>query len=157
MARARRVPGLLCETPFGEAAARTIRVRTEEVLSHSAGVLDTADIERVHDMRVATRRLRAALELYEPCFPKRPFRAVLADVKALAAALGARRDPDVALELLAGHGGAAPDRPGIESFARTLRERQADGNEVLGSALAEARSRALSERLLALAAEAAAP
>ena len=24
------------------------------------GVLDTADIERVHDMRVATRRLRAA-------------------------------------------------------------------------------------------------
>ena len=35
-----------------------------------SGVLDVGDIERVHDMRVATRRLRAALEIFGPCFPR---------------------------------------------------------------------------------------
>ena len=48
-----------------------------EVADHSRDVLDVADIERVHDMRVATRRLRAALEIFEPCFPAGPMRSAL--------------------------------------------------------------------------------
>src|SRR4051812_48909786 len=74
---------------------RIVRVRADELIGQADGVLDTSDIERVHDMRVTSRRLRAALEIFEPCFPRRPYRAVLADVKRLADALGARRDPDV--------------------------------------------------------------
>ena len=67
MARPREIPD--CDSPFAEAAARVITIRAEELFEHSRGVLDTADIERVHDMRVATRRLRAAMEIFEPCFP----------------------------------------------------------------------------------------
>ena len=65
-------------------------------------MLDLDDIERVHDMRVATRRLRAALEVFEPCFPRKRYREALKRVKALADALGERRDRDVAIEFLAG-------------------------------------------------------
>ena len=45
--------------------------------STPGAVLDVSDIERVHDMRVATRRLRAALEVFRPCFPRAEFKATL--------------------------------------------------------------------------------
>ena len=38
----------------------------QELFEQAEGVLDTSDIERVHDMRVATRRLRAVLEIFAP-------------------------------------------------------------------------------------------
>src|SRR4051794_36176617 len=100
MAKARDVP-LDPEEPFEVAARSVVAARAEELFEHSDGVLDTAHIERVHDMRVATRRLRAVLEIFAPCFPAPAYRAVLRDVKALADALGERRDPDVHLEALA--------------------------------------------------------
>jgi len=129
------------ETPFAEAAARTVAVRAEELWQHADGVLDTSDIERVHDMRVATRRLRAVLEIFAPCFPPKRHRKALKEVKALADALGARRDPDVQLELLAELG--FEDDP----FATTLRARQVEGNEVLAEALKHAEESGLRERL----------
>ena len=58
-------------------------------------VLDLGDIEGVHAMRVASRRLRAALEVFGPCLPRKRGARALADVKALAGALGERRDRDV--------------------------------------------------------------
>ena len=84
-------------------------MRRAELHDLSANVLDTADIERLHDMRVATRRLRAALEIFEAVFPKREFKRVLREVKALADALGERRDRDVTIEALASF--SEQDRP----------------------------------------------
>ena len=77
MARARQISDLDCDAPFAEAAARVIRARADELFEHSRGVLDTGDIERVHDMRVATRRLRAAMEIFEACFPPKRWRKAL--------------------------------------------------------------------------------
>ena len=68
--------------------------------------MDTADIEGVHDMRVATRRLRAAMEIFAPCFPKKRHRGALREVKGLADLLGTRRDPDVMIERLDADRGA---------------------------------------------------
>ena len=39
-----------------------MRVRADELFENAEGVLDTRDIERVHDMRVASRRLRAVMK-----------------------------------------------------------------------------------------------
>ncbi|HEV2820348.1 MAG TPA: CHAD domain-containing protein [Solirubrobacteraceae bacterium] len=152
MARARDVEGLDPETPFARAAARAVSVRAEELFEHSADVLDTEDIERVHDMRVATRRLRAVLEIFTPCFPEDQHRPVLKDVKRLADALGARRDPDVQLEALDRIAGVMRkvEAPGVELFAARLRAEQETGNERLAAALQEARDGALAERLRAL-------
>ena len=73
-------------------------------------------------MRVATRRLRAALEVFEPCFPSEALSGALDEVKALADALGERRDRDVAIAALerVRRRDAAPDRPGIESLIEEL-------------------------------------
>jgi CHAD domain-containing protein len=156
MARARRIAGLGPDMPMREAAARTVEVRTREIFTYTQGVLDTNNIEHVHDMRVATRRLRAALEVFEPCFPRREFQRALKDVKDLADALGRRRDPDVALvslEKLA-QALAGPDRAGIESFRDELRDDQTEGNRALEEALAAVTESQLESRLLALATKA---
>src|SRR5919197_4066677 len=100
MAKARDIPDLHADDSFADAAVKVVAVRAEELAGHSENVLDTRDIERVHDMRVASRRLRAVLEIFEPCFPRSEFGGVLRDVKQLADALGARRDPDVHIDAL---------------------------------------------------------
>jgi CHAD domain-containing protein len=139
--------------PFRHAAARTVRMRAGELFGAREGVLDTRDIERVHDMRVASRRLRAVLEIFAPCFPQGEFKGVLRDVKQLADALGARRDPDVHIEALEGFSKAllAANKPGVARLVEDLRGRQSGGNEVLAAELERADARGLHERLLALA------
>lgn len=140
--------------PYAAAGARIVRVRAKELFAQSDGVLDTSDIERVHDMRVATRRLRAVLEIFAPCFPPAQHKSVLRDVKALADALGERRDPDVHIEAMEAFADAVTtaQRPGVERLVQRLRERQAAGNVKLAAALEEAEESDLHVRLLELAA-----
>jgi CHAD domain-containing protein len=159
VAKARDIPGLHAELPYREAASRTVAVRTQELFDYAEGVLDTSDIERVHDMRVATRRLRAVLEIYEPCFPRKQLRAALDDVKALADALGERRDPDVQLAQLEEFAAAVKpaDRAGVELFAERVRSEQGSANESLGAAIAELEETDLRGRLASLAASAEEP
>lgn len=149
MARAREVPGFDCEGSFGSAAARVVGVRAAEVFEHAEGVLEMEEIERVHDMRVATRRLRAALEVFAPCFPAKRHRRALRRVKALADALGERRDRDVAIEFLAGFAAEAPegDRAGVEALIERLREEQREANEALAPYVARKRLKKLRRRL----------
>ncbi|HET8863489.1 MAG TPA: CHAD domain-containing protein [Solirubrobacterales bacterium] len=149
MARARDVPGLDCEERFGQVAARVVEVRVAEVFEHSDGVLDTGDIEKLHDMRVATRRLRAALEVFEPCFPTKRHRKALKRVKALADALGERRDRDVAIEFLASFASEATeaDRPAVEALIEGLREEQRQANDDLAPYVQRKRLKKLRRRL----------
>jgi CHAD domain-containing protein len=156
LAKARDIPGLHAELSYREAAARTVEMRSRELFDHADGVLDTSDIERVHDMRVATRRLRAVLEIYEPCFPRKQLRGALDDVKALADALGERRDPDVQLAQLEEFAAAVKpaDRPGVELFAERVRSEQGSANESLAAAIAELEETDLRGRLASLAASA---
>ncbi len=153
MARAREVPGFDCDEPFAAAAARVVRVRAAEVFEHSAGVLDVKEIEHLHDMRVATRRLRAALEIFAVCFPRKRHRKSLKRVKALADALGERRDRDVAIEFLAQFAEAAPEgeRAALTSQIEALREEQRRANENLAPYLKPKRLRKLRRRLEKLA------
>ena len=145
MAKAADVP-LQPDMTFAEAAAMTVGVRAEEVWEHAENVLDVTDIERVHAMRVATRRLRAVLEIFAPAFPARHHKRVLKEVKRLADALGDRRDPDVQLAALEGV-------EGVTAFAERLRAEQAAGNETLATALRRSEEIDLPGQLRALVAE----
>jgi CHAD domain-containing protein len=138
--------------PFAVAGARIVRRRADELFAHRDGVLDTTDIERVHDMRVASRRLRAVLEIFAPCFPQGDYKTVLRDVKALADALGERRDPDVHIEAMEAfeRDVQATNRPGIDALVARLRQRQARGNDALAGALEDARESDLQARLHSL-------
>jgi CHAD domain-containing protein len=149
VARAREVPGFDCEEPFERAAARVVEVRAAEVFEHSHGVLDMDCIERVHDMRVATRRLRAALEVFEPCFPAKRHRKALKRVKALADALGERRDRDVSIEFLEAFAAGAPegDRAALAALIERLRVEQVRANEELAAHIEAKRLKKLRRRL----------
>jgi CHAD domain-containing protein len=149
MAKARPIEGLRPDQPYAAAAAKAIAVRSREVADHSRGVLDVGDVEPVHDMRVATRRLRAALEIFAPCFPEKRFDEALSEVKVIADALGERRDADVAIEALErfAAGLAAPDRPGVASLVQEIRSEQARANAALEEYVEPRRLAALGERL----------
>lgn len=133
MAKAKPISDVNAEQPYAEAAARIISVRSEELAEHAQGVLDTGDIERVHDMRVATRRLRAALEIFEPCFPPDAYVQTLAEVKRLADALGERRDRDVSIATLRAFNDQmpTPDRRGLGSLIEQLGKEQDEANTAL--------------------------
>jgi len=149
VARAREVPGFDCEEPFAVVAARVIEVRSAEVFAHADGVLDVDEVERLHDMRVATRRLRAALEVFDSCFPRKRHRSALKRVKALADALGERRDRDVAIGFLVGLEAETPeaDRAGLAALTERLRGEQREANEALAPHVARKRLRKLRRRL----------
>ena len=159
MAKAREIEGFAEAGSFAEAAALAVEVRTDELFSFGEGVLDTTDIERVHDMRVASRRLRAALEIFAPCFPKQAHRRVLSDVKALADSLGERRDRDVRIAQLEGISKslAEDDHPGVTELIRALRAEQRAANTVVAEELEAIEESGLRSRLLALVQEARSP
>ncbi|MFL5826910.1 MAG: CHAD domain-containing protein [Thermoleophilaceae bacterium] len=144
------------DTPFREAAASVVEKRAEELFSFEENVLDTDDIERVHDMRVASRRLRAVLEVFASCFPRKAHRGVLRDVKAIADALGERRDPDVAIELLLRVEDALPtdDAAGLRGLVDELRERQEQANGRLAESLRKMEDSGLRGRIAVLVAHA---
>lgn len=149
MAKAKPIPDLTADDAYAEAAAKVVSVRGAELAAHAQGVLDTGDIERVHDMRVATRRLRATLEIFEPCFPAKAYGQALTEVKRLADALGERRDRDVAIAALHNFNDqmAAPDRRGVASLIEQLRGEQQQANEDLAPLVSEDNLKALRESL----------
>jgi CHAD domain-containing protein len=140
------------EQPYGQAAAAIIAERSDAVFALREGVLDVTDIERVHRMRVATRRLRAALEVFGPALNRRRGKRALAEVKELAAALGERRDRDVQLERLTQLGSQTDgaERHAIELLAQELRDEQQTANVLLAEALRDAKRGHLRRRLARL-------
>lgn len=64
------------------------------------GVHLAEDIEAIHRMRVASRRLRAAIPLFSDCLGKKKVGEWLRQIKGITQALGAARDTDVQLDLL---------------------------------------------------------
>jgi CHAD domain-containing protein len=142
------------EATYGSAARAVLAARTDDVFAHEPEkLLDARQPEGVHKMRVATRRLRAALEIFGPALPDKRPKASLAEVKLLADALGERRDCDVQIEFLErlraeAHRG---ERHAIDGLLADLRREQDRANERLSAALKHAHHAHLERRLRELA------
>jgi len=104
MADGKWIDGLSADTPLGDAARRALKVRFEVVSDYLPLALHKADEdpEHVHQLRVATRRARAALDVFEACVPGKSYKAVRKHLRRIRRAAGAARDWDVFLEELAG-------------------------------------------------------
>ncbi len=114
---------------FTEAAHTSLRQQLEEMLSNLAGTRAGDDIEALHDMRVASRRLRAALSVFAAAFPPRPFGVIEKEVARVTDALGAVRDADVQIEFMGQAADNAPEseKVGLRAFLDHLnRERDRD-------------------------------
>ena len=79
-----------------ETCARLIIVGYfREMMSYKDGAIDGTNIEFVHDMRVASRRLRAAMDNFSDCFEREPFKQFYKQIRTITRTMGAVRDLDV--------------------------------------------------------------
>lgn len=94
------------------------------------GVREARDSEHIHRMRVASRRLRAALPLFVSCIPEKKYRQWMVEIQRITRALGDARDADVQI-----------------LFLKKLVKKQAAGTPALSYPLQGAAERVLLRRL----------
>jgi triphosphatase len=116
----------------GEVAFAILRRHFGAMLAHEPGVRLGEDPEELHDMRVATRRLRAALKLYSDVLPKRSERYER-DLRWVAGALGEVRDLDVHLQRI--HEEASRNGEVLEEVVSLVRERRVEARRRMLEAL----------------------
>jgi len=83
---------------LSEAGRKVMRYHFARMLSYEEGTRLGEDIEALHDMRVATRRLRAAFEVFIDGFEPGALKPYLKGLRATGRALGKVRDLDVFME-----------------------------------------------------------
>lgn len=116
---------------FAEAAHTSIRQQLDELLNNLSSTRAGDDIEALHDMRVASRRLRAVLSVFRDVFPAKKFVLLEKQVARVTDALGAVRDADVQIEFLQGQREGAPEsqQVGLDAFIAHL-QKDRDGERV---------------------------
>jgi exopolyphosphatase/pppGpp-phosphohydrolase len=121
------------EESFRVTMSALIAERWQTVFAAIPIALAGTDIEGVHDVRVASRRLRAAMDIAAPAFPEKWYTALHRTAKEITGALGEVRDRDVLLEALREDRSTAPpaEHPGIDRLIdRVERERVAAREEM---------------------------
>lgn len=121
MTRPAAIEGLDGSSTLEEAARRSIESRLGDVRKLEDKLRDAPDAEDVHDMRVASRRLRAALELFDR---KKQLREAHDAVEALGDALGQVRELHVQLAWLRDELARASERDKV-GLQALLGEREA--------------------------------
>lgn len=98
----------LADISFREAARAALDGGFRKMMKNASGTRSGAlstepnaeEVEALHDMRVGSRRLRAALALFAGVFSRTEFREMDKEIGAITDALGAVRDLDVQLDSL---------------------------------------------------------
>jgi len=117
------------DDPVRAVAARTLAVRLAAVQHFLplAAEHSDEDVEYVHQLRVATRRCVAALQLYRKILPKAPRKALCAELKRIRQAAGRARDYDV---LILRHTADAADA-NTQLFLEEVRKKRQEVQEPL--------------------------
>jgi CHAD domain-containing protein/transposase-like protein len=88
-------PGLEPDDSMAEAARKTFYFHLQHMLYHEPGTRKGEDIEELHDMRVATRRMRAAARVFGNYLDPGQMTPFVKGLSRTGRALGAVRDLDV--------------------------------------------------------------
>lgn len=121
----KRLPGMNPEDPICRYGAGVLTRHLLAMQAEVEGVRAAVDVEYVHRMRVASRRLRTALPLFSACLPQKRVKEWEKHIQRVTRALGAARDTDVHLEVLKDyylHLTDPADKPGVRRLI--LRQRQ---------------------------------
>ena len=112
------------DATFAGAADTAIRVQLQEMLDNLHGTRAGDDIEALHDMRVASRRLRAALSVFADVYPPKKFGTLEKEVARVTDALGAVRDGDVQIEFMEKTRDTVPEsqRVGLDALIDHLKK-----------------------------------
>jgi CHAD domain-containing protein len=135
VAKAKPIAKTICRDAAVQAIQRVLLARLEEMCKFRERALDWEKPDGVHDMRVASRRLRSALKDFKPYLRRE--RVPSRKLKAIANSLGAVRDEDVVLaaldELRLQGGDQVVD--GIEAIAEEHRLQRRQARSVLEAAI----------------------
>lgn len=144
MAKAKQIAKLNCQDAAAKVIQQVLLARMKKMCALRDRALDWNDPEGVHDMRVASRRLRSALGDFKPYLRKGSI--PISRLKAIAKSLGAVRDEDVVLAALDELRSQADEKvgKGIEAIAEEHRRQRRQARSVLeyairASAIAELR------------------
>lgn len=153
-ARARVAPS--STDPAAKAAADAIAVQLRAMTAEHAKAA-AGDVEAVHRLRVATRRLRAALRMLREVAPGDEAESAAVELTWLCGAIGAVRDLDVLAQLLEDRAARLESDfiRALEPLCDTIRRQRATEHERLAAALGSERYRGLVHRLGAIASESA--
>jgi CHAD domain-containing protein len=88
-------PGIEPDDPMTEAGRKVLWFHFQRMVAHEPGTRLGEDIEELHDMRVATRRMRASFRVFGDYFDAETMRPFLKGLKRTGRALGPVRDLDV--------------------------------------------------------------
>jgi CHAD domain-containing protein len=116
-----------------EAGRKAMLREFAHLLKHEAGCRTGENIEAVHDMRVATRRLRSAFRLLRRYYRAKATAPYRRRLRKLAQALGAVRDLDVLIANLEEFRDAldGEDQAGIQPIIERLENKRASAREEL--------------------------
>jgi CHAD domain-containing protein/adenylate cyclase class IV len=122
-------PGITPDDSLAEAGRKVLRMHLAKMLSVEAGTRSGEDIEDLHKMRVATRRMRAVWRVFDGAYKPRVQRRYVRELREVAASLGLVRDLDVMLENLGVYLATLPEdgRAAMEPM-RADWERQREGH-----------------------------
>jgi hypothetical protein len=95
--KAKRVKGIRCDAPVTDNARRIIETRLQEMLSFSPWVADQNNVEEIHNLRIAAKRLRYSLELFRFGLPSGTG-GLIDEVKEIQEHIGDMHDADVMIE-----------------------------------------------------------
>jgi len=113
-------PGLLADDTMAEAARKTFYFHFQRMLYHEPGTRLGEDIEELHDMRVATRRMRAAFRVFGDHLDMKQLKPIRKGLRRTGQALGNVRDLDVFWDKTQRYLDALP--PGQQGDLDSLRE-----------------------------------
>lgn len=135
--------------PAGEHVAAALRSQYRAIVAHDPGTRLGGDAEELHQMRVATRRMRAILRAARPLLDAAWAGELRAELGWLGAALGPVRDLDVLVEHLRADAGAlgGEDEGAFLTLVLKLEAERAADRDALLAAMREPRYLALIERL----------
>jgi len=88
-------PGISPDNTMSEAANKLLLFHLQRMMQHEPGTREGEDAEELHDMRVATRRMRAALRVFADYLDAAEYKRFLKQVRTTGRELGAVRDLDV--------------------------------------------------------------
>ena len=141
-------PTLSPEDATPTAARVVLRFHLQRFREHAAAAC-AGDVEGVHRLRVATRRLRAALRLFSPMLPRTFLGRMRRDLSWLADAIGEVRDLDVlAQQVNARATRLTPEsRRALGPLALAMHDQRQARHAALVATLDSARCRRILERL----------
>jgi CHAD domain-containing protein len=128
------------------AASQIVR-RLVEMMRHCDAALSGTDADAVHDMRVASRRLVATMEVFAPCYPQRKFDALRRQARQVTRALGSVRECDVLLEALEAELARFPDALALPRMIGGIRRERAILLREMRASIARMRSSGFPARL----------